>query len=229
MSANQTTVDGVEISGRDLHAVYAILHKEIFTGVTCSAAGVLKSLPMVNWKDMGETIPVDRNTFGIPPRTTTHVWTGTGTSVPPISTGRQNIDGPRQSIITEEVRNNNPLNNSINIIPAKHRDPKPSWSKVIGSKKITNEGADIYARGRTNFRSDTVLSESPNFMDFRLPSVNTTDELGSIFSPTTRIGRPADGSNWFPPGRDISEATADRVSETKAKNHYNLKGKFETR
>ena len=35
-------------------------------------------------------------------------------------------------------------------------------------------------------------------------------------------------SNWFPPGHDISEYTADRVSKTKAKNHYNFKSEFET-
>ena len=73
------------------------------------------------------------------------------------------------------------------------------------------------------FASDNVLSESINFMDFGLSSVNTTYELGSIFIPTTRSEMPTDGSNWLPPGHDISEATADRASRTNAKNHYNFK------
>ena len=38
-----------------------------------------------------------------------------------------------------------------------------------------------------------------------------------------------DVSDWLLNGHDISEATADRVSEKKAKNHYNLKSKSETR
>ena len=74
-----------------------------------------------------------------------------------------------------------------------------------------------------NFGSDTVLSESPNFMDFGLSSVNKMDELGSVFFHTNRSGTPMDSSNWLPPGHGISEATADRVSGTKAKNHYNFK------
>ena len=79
-----------------------------------------------------------------------------------------------------------------------------------------------------DFGSDTVLSESPNFMDFGLSSVNTTDELGSVSAPTTRIVRTEYAFNWLPPYHDISEATADRVSGTKAKNHYNFKSEFET-
>ena len=79
------------------------------------------------------------------------------------------------------------------------------------------------------FGSDTVLSESPNFMDFGLSYVNTTDELGSVFVPTTRIGRPTDGPNWLLTGNDISEATADIVSGTKANKHYIFKSEFGTR
>ena len=65
-------------------------------------------------------------------------------------------------------------------------------------------------------------------MNFRLLPVNTTDKLGSIIFLTTRFRRPTNGSDWLQPGIDISEATADVVSETKAKNHYNLKSDFET-
>ena len=206
-----------------MHEVCAVLHKDIVTGAMHSAVGVLKNPPVVNWKDTGGTITVDRNTLVIPPKTTTQVRNGNGPSVPPIRIWSQNIKGPRCSIIPQEVRNAEPIDTSINRIPDEHRDPTPSWSKVIGSKTFTNESSDIYARGWMNFRSDTVLSESPNFMDFGLSSVNTTNELGSVFIPTTRIGRPTDGSNWLPPGHDISEATADIVSSTKAKNHYNFR------
>ena len=70
---NQTAAYGVATSRRALHVVHAVLHKEIVTGATCSAAGVLKDPSVVNWKDTGGTIPVDTNTFGIPPITTTQV------------------------------------------------------------------------------------------------------------------------------------------------------------
>ena len=66
-----------------------------------------------------------------------------------------------------------------------------------------------------NFRSDTVLSKSLNFMNFGLLSVNTMDELRYVFFLTNIVGWPMDGSSWLLPGHDISEATADRVRETK--------------
>ena len=216
-------------SGMALHVVRAVLHKETFTGATRSTEGVLKDPPMVNWKETGLTIPVDRNIVGIPPITTTQVWTGTGHSVPPIIIGIQKIEGPRRSIIPQEVWKTKPLDASVNIIPAKHWYPKPSWGMLIGRKTFTNESTDVYERGQMNFGSDTVLSKSPNFMDFGLSSVNTMDELRSVFVPTIRIGRPTDGSNCILTSHDMSEATADRVSGTKAENHYNFKSEFETR
>ena len=88
---NQTTGDGVTTSVRALHVICAVLHKEIVTGTTCSSAVALKDFLVVNWKDMGGTILVDRNTVRIPPRTTTQVLTGTGPSVPPVIIGSQKI------------------------------------------------------------------------------------------------------------------------------------------
>ena len=165
----------------------------------------------------------------MPPRTTTQVWTGTEPSVPPVSIWIQKIEGSRRSIIPQEVRNAKPFDASINRNPAEHRVPAQIWSKVIGSKTFTNKIANVYARSHMNFRSDAVLPESPNFMDFGLFSVNKTDELGSVFIPTNRSGRPTYGSNRILPGNYISEATAHIVSGTKAKNHYNFKSEFETR
>ena len=123
---NQTTSDGVATSGRALHAVRVVLHKEIVTGATRSAAGVLIDHLVVNWKDTGETIPVDINTVKIPPITTTQVLTGTGPSAPPIIIGIQNIKSPRRPIIPQEFRNAEPLDASITIIPAEHRYPTPN-------------------------------------------------------------------------------------------------------
>ena len=65
-------------------------------------------------------------------------------------------------------------------------------------------------------------------MDLGLSSDNTTDELGYVFVPTTRIGRPTDVSNWLLPGNDTIEATAYRVRGTNENNQYNFKSEFET-
>ena len=63
----------------------AVLFKEIATGVMRSAVGVLKESHVINWKDMGRMIPLDRSTVEIIPRDTTLVRIGTVPSVPPIS------------------------------------------------------------------------------------------------------------------------------------------------
>ena len=65
---NQTTMDEVATSGWTLHAVRAVLHKDIVTGATRSAAEDLKDPPVVNWKDASRKIPVDRSTVRIPPK-----------------------------------------------------------------------------------------------------------------------------------------------------------------
>ena len=194
-----------------------------------STAHVLKDTLVVNWKDTGRTIPRDRKIVGIPPRATTPVQICNGHSVPPISIRSQEIEGPMRSIIPQEVRNAEPLNASINIISSKNRDPTPTWSKVRGRKFINESSTDVYVCIRMNIASDTVLRESPNFMDLGLLFVNTTDELRSVFYPTTRIGSSTHGPNWLLCIHCISEATADRVSGIKSKHNYNFKSVFETR
>ena len=92
-----------------MHTVRAVLLEENVVGATRRAAIVLKDPPVLYWKDTGGTIPVDRNTVGIPPRTTTQFWTGNGSSVPPNSIENQKIEGPRQSIIPKEVMKAKPL------------------------------------------------------------------------------------------------------------------------
>ena len=124
--------------------------------------------------------------------------------------------------------NDDPLDTSIIRIPSKHRDPMPSWSKVIGSKLSNKSIADIYARCRMNLVNNTVLSESANLMDFGMLYVHTSDELRSIFVPINRIKRPIDGSYSLLPDHFISGDIADRVSGTKAKKQYNFKVEFET-
>ena len=113
-TVNETTAYGVATSGRALHAVHTVLLKEIVTGATRSTVVVPNDPSVINWKDTGGPIPVDKNTVGIPPRKTTQFLTGTGTSVPPIRIWIQKIEGPRRSIIMQEARNSDPFDASIN-------------------------------------------------------------------------------------------------------------------
>ena len=66
-------------------------------------------------------------------------------------------------------------------------------------------------------------------MDLRLSSVAKTDEFMSVFVSTNTIGYMTHGSDWLPHIHYIRKATVDRLSGTKAKNHYNFKSEFETR
>ena len=143
--------------------------------------------------------------------------------------GIQDIGSPRRSIGPQEVRNAEPLDTSMNGTSSKHRDPAPTWSKLISSKFSNKSISDVYLHCQTNLVRDTFLRKIPNFMDLGMLLVHTKDELGSIFIPTTIIGFPTHGSNWIPHGRHISETTADTVSGKRLENNYNFKSNVENR
>ena len=195
--------------------VRTVISKDIFTDGARSAAHVFKDPPVVNGKDTDRTIPRDRNAVEITPRSTTPVCIGTGPLIYPTRMGRQYIGSPKRSISPQEVSNAEPFNTSINGIYSKHRDSESTWSKLTGSKLSNKSSVDVYLRCRMNLLRETVLTKIPNFMDLGLSSVHTTDELGSVFIPTTRIGSLTHGTNWLLPGHCISEDTADRVSGTR--------------
>ena len=113
----------------------------------------------------------------------------------PTRTGTQDIVIPRQSIIPQKGRNGDPLDAPINQFLAVHGHPTPIFIKVIGPKTVPDESADVYVRKRMDFWSNSVVAESPNFMDFRLSPANTTDKLKSVIGPTTRVKILTNGSN----------------------------------
>ena len=45
-----------------------------------------------------------------------------------------------------------------------------------------------------HFGSDSVVTPNPNFVNFRVASVNATDELGLVSATTTRFRRPTSSS-----------------------------------
>ena len=80
-----------------------------------------------------------------------------------------------------------------------------------------------------NLARDAVLTEISNFVNMGISSVHTSDELGSVFIPTTGIRRPTDGFKWLLPSHCIGEVTADIVSSTGSEQNYNAKTDFENR
>ena len=228
-SIDQTTADGDAASEETLHVCCTILSKGMTTDAARGAARVFRTLANVSWHDTDRTTPRDGNTYVRSTRLNSPVRIGGSTTVYPNSTGSQEIISPRGSIGTQEIRNNKPLDTSINGIYAKHRGPVPTWIKVTCRKFSNKSSADVYSCFWMNLTRDSVLTESPNFMNLGLLSVHTLDELEYVFTPNNRIGRPTDGSNWPPPGHSIGEVKEDRVSRTGSEQNYNTKTDFETR
>ena len=73
-----------------------------------------------------------------------------------------------------------------------------------------------------------ILGKTPKFVDLRLLTVNTADEINSVFTTVTRAEGLMDHSNWFTYRHHIAEVTADRVREAKAYSDYIKNHEFET-
>ena len=152
-----------------------------------------------------------------PPKYTTQVLTDTATALPPIHIRSQEIGSSRGPIGHNKVRNAHQLKTSIHQFSPEHSHPTPIFSEVIGHKTVPDKRADVYTRKWMDFGSNSVLSESPNFMDFGLLPTNKRDKLKSIIVHTTKIKRVTNGSKRLKRTHDISEITAKTVSKKKRK------------
>ena len=126
--------------------------------------------------------------------------------------GNQYIVSPRRSIIATKARNAEPLEAPINRISAVHGHSTSIFSKLIGPKTVSGEIDDVYARKRMDFASNSVVAESPNFLDLGLLPANIADKLESIISPTTIVKGLTDSSNWLASRHGCKEVTVGEVS-----------------
>ena len=187
-----------------------ILTKEIGTDVVRSAARVLQNPTDVSRHGTDGTTAQDGNTAIGSDRLTSPVRIYGSTTDSPNRTGNQDIISPRGAIGPQWSSDADPLDASIRVFPAKYRDPTPIFSKLIGRKFTNKFSTDFNSRCQMNFGSDAVLIESPYFVNLGLTSMHTSNELGSVFVPTTGIGTPTDGSNWILVSHSIGEVAADR-------------------
>ena len=174
-------------------------------------------------------IPWDVKTVGMVDILTIPVCVGAESSVSPTSMGIQQIGITSGSLGPQEVRDAQTLDTSINGISGEHREPAQSFSNLISCKLSNGSRAYIYSLCRMNLTHDAVLTKSPNFVNLGLSSVHTSDELRSVFVPTTIIGNPTDGYNWLPPGYIVGKVTADRMIRTMSEKNYTAKNYYETR
>ena len=148
------------------------------------------------------------NTVGVSNKSINQVLIGTMTSTPPIRIRSQDIGSPRGSVGPQKGRNAHPFKTSINKFYLEHGHPMPISSSVICSKTVPEKSADVYARKIMGFGSNSVVTKSPNLIDFGLSPANTLNKIKSGIVPTTRVGRSTNVSDWHRPRNDIEEVTA---------------------
>ena len=163
------------------------------------SAHVLRTPGHVRRVGRYDTIPRDGNVSG----TIKGPVLIRGTKVSPTCgiMGIQEIVSIHGSTSSVEIGDTQKFKTSIDGNLAENGDSTPISRKVIGQKLSHDSISNIYLRCRVDFRSNTVGTEAPYFMNLGLPAVNAPDELRYFGTPATRVGRPTDGSNWSAPVR----------------------------
>ena len=93
---------------------------------------------------------------------------------------------------------------------------------------VSAEVADINPCERVNFTSNAVFCKNPKSVDLGLSTAHTADKLRFVIGPATRVRGLTDNTDGLSSSHDISEVTADRVSEAKAYSDYIKNSEFET-
>ena len=212
----------IDVAGirENLGALQTVLSKEIVTDAARSGAHIFRTPRDVSRTGRDGSTPRDVNTSIVAARLTPPIQIFHSTSDFPTRTGTQEIINPIGPAGPQWISKAKKLKTSINYFFAENRGPKPSFSKVVGCKDTADPRVDVNSRCGMNFGSDFVVTPNQNFVDFGIASVNTTDKLGSVSVPTTRVGIPKNSSDWLQQRHDFEEATADRVSETKENINY---------
>ena len=143
-----------------------------------------------------------------------------GNSFSPTRTGKQDVFSPSHPSIAKRGRNSEPFNASNNGFLAENGDSTSYFSGVIGLEAVSAEVSDVNPRERMNFASNSVLSETPKFVDLRLSPAHTTDKLNSVIGSATRDGGLKDHSDWLMPRHSIEEVTEEILSEEQAYRIY---------
>ena len=127
----------------------------------------------------------------------------------------------RNSSFTKRSRNTEPLNTSVDGSAAQNRNLTCFCIKKNGVKSLPGEAVNDLDPSKWVNLASSVLSESPNFIDFGLLSFNATGKPNSVFAPSTRAKilngteRKNLNGDWL-----TSSHGFVRVSDTKAYNIY---------
>ena len=100
-------------------------------------------------------------------------------------------------------------------------DSASIFSKVVGHKLSDGSIDDLYLRYRMNFVGDVIQTQTPQFMDLGLSTINALDESSVLSTPATRIKMSTGGSHWSALDNVFGEETAVGMSEAKSDHEYN--------
>ena len=130
----------------------------------------------------------------------------------------------RQSATPDLIKSNK-LDTSIDWQFTNNLVATPIFTEVIYDKLTDSSIRDLYTRCQMNLTEYSVNIPEPQFVDLGLSTINALDKGASIWTPTTRFGRPTYVNHCSAPDHNFGKTTAtgDAVS---AKSDYNYKNDF---
>ena len=185
----QTITEDVVRIGETSDARQTVLSKEIVTDAACSGAHIFRTPRKKSRTGRDGITPQDRNIVVATARLTPPIQICHSTTYSPRRNRNQDIINLIGHVSPQWIRNAKKLKTSIDGCFAEDRGIKPIFSKVVGCNFAFDFSADINLRCGMNFRSNDVLTQNPNFINLGIASVNTTDKLGYVSVPTTRVRR----------------------------------------
>ena len=133
----------------------------------------------------------------------------------------------RQSTVSDEIRDTQKFDNSVDRKLSNDGDSTSIFSKVIGGELSHSSIAYLYLRCWMDFASNTVRTKAPHFVDLGLPAVNALDEFNIFVTPANRIRNLTDGSHGSAPDHVFGKATAVGMNATISKLGYSYKTDFQ--
>ena len=139
-----------------------------------------------------------------------------GNYVYPTRTENQDIFSPSHPSITKRGSNAELFDASINRFSIVNGHYTSYFSGAIGLEAVSAEAAGVNLRKRMNFTSNSVLGETPNFVDLGILPSHTTDELKSSIGPATRARGLTGHSDWIVSRHRSAEFMDGRASKLQA-------------
>ena len=211
---NPLVTDGVEGAQESLSLRQTVFPQANITHTACPCARIYRTTGKVIRTERDSATPRDPSSSETRSRLSFQSPKFVAIYVSLAQFRYQDIVNPRHpGTIVKRDRSAEPFDAHINGHPAKSGDSWSFFRHAVGLKSVSREVDDVDASERINFASNLVLSETPEFVDLGLSTVNTADKLNSVYAPVTRAEGLMDHSGWLVSRHRIVKITEDRVRE----------------